>query len=276
MVQRLKTPDPSANLDPPFSLNPSTRHFYLTKQYAKLLQNAIDLVLKSEGLGIVAGEVGTGKSTLIRYLIDWFAENMPVGLNQALIYNPTYTSDFQLLKAICAEFGVPPRPQKTQQLDDLRDFLVNAHAKGQVSVVIIDEAHKLNAAQLELVREFFNFSRNDGFYIQVLLAGEAKPLAAKLKQKKAIKSRAAFYGTIRPLSLPDTIALVQYRLRTSGTSVDVFDDDALEAMHRLSGGVPRRLVKLGRLLFEEDESPERITVADVLRIHAEHSEVLDV
>lgn len=250
-------------LDQPFSTTPSPRYFYLAEQYREALNHAISTVMQRDGLGILAGPIGCGKSTLLRYLVDWLNDALLDRMQLGIIYNPSVSTDFQLLKAICKEFDLPPKPRKDEQLEALREHLAAQEQAGKVVVLLIDEAHKLNGPQLELVREFFNFAHNDRFYMQVILAGETQPLKHKLKNKQAILSRAMYYYDLEPLTLADTRELIRFRLKVAELPTDWFTDGAIATVHHVTKGVPRSIVKLCRHAYDLAKPGEAIDVDQV-------------
>lgn len=253
----------SLALSQPFSTTPSPRYFYLASQYKEALNHAISTVMQRDGLGILAGPIGCGKSTLLRYLVDWLDDTLLDRMQLAHIYNPSVSTDFQLLKAVCKEFNVAPRPRKDEQLEAFKEHLVAQTQAGKVAVLLIDEAHKLNGPQFELVREFFNFCHNEQFYLQVILAGETQPLKHKLKNKQAIISRAMYYYDLEPLTLEDTRELIRFRLKVAELSTDMFTDEAIARIHAVTHGVPRNIVKLCKHVYDKVEPGSSIAEAQV-------------
>jgi general secretion pathway protein A len=247
-------------LGQPFSTTANPRYFYLAKQYKNALNHAIATIAEKEGLSIIAGPVGSGKSTLMRFLIDWLGDTYANGVHLCYLNNPSYSTDFQLLKAICAEFNIEPKPRRDMQMESLKNFLFEAYQKEETVVILVDEAHRLNGQQFELIREFFNFSHDEHFYVQVILAGEQGPLKSKMKNKYAIFSRAMYYDKIGPLSEQETRELIRYRLRIAEFPEDIFDDAAVSLVHKVSEGIPRTIIKLCRRVLPASNLQEaRIT-----------------
>lgn len=235
----------------PFSTEANPRYFYRAPQYDVVVNHVFSTVVDHEGLAIVSGPIGSGKSTLFRYLVGQLNDELLDLLYLGVLYNPNYTTEFAFLKAICQEFGLGPRARFSDQLESFKEFLFAQHEAGTTVALLIDEAHRLSGAQLELVREFFNFSRNDRFFIQVVLAGETKPLRHKLKHKPAVASRAAYIDSLAPLTLDDTRGLVRFRLHSAQLPEHLYDDDAIRELHEASGGIPRTVVHLCRLSFDD-------------------------
>lgn len=256
--------------DRPFTITPSPRYFYLAPQYRVVLNHLISTVMEREGLAIVAGPIGCGKSTMMRYLIDWLTEALLDKLTLAVIYNPNFTTEFGFIKAVCHEFNVPTRLNQVAQMDELRQFFAAENEAGRTVVLIVDEAHKLKGPQLEFIRELFNFASHDRFYVQALLFGEAQPLKNRLKHKQAILDRAMYYDEVKPLSFDETFELIKYRLRVAGMPETAFDSSAVLRIFQAAGGdlsnsntgaSPRKVIKLCRHVFGEAQASgnERIT-----------------
>lgn len=255
----------------PFSTEANPRYFYRAPQYDAVVNHVFATVVEHEGLAIVSGPIGSGKSTLFRYLVGQLNDELLDLLHLGVLYNPNYTTEFAFLKAICQEFGLGPKARFSDQLEAFKEFLFAQHEAGVTVALLVDEAHRLSGAQLEMVREFFNFSRNDHFFIQVVLAGETTPLRHKLKHKPAVASRAAYIDSLQPLSLEDTRELVRFRLHIAQLPEDLFDEDAIMALHEASAGIPRTIVHLGRLAFNAfGDDVKRITGAMLAGVIAAH------
>ena len=242
---------PRVHRERPFSTEANPRYFYRAPQYDRVVQHVFSTVLDKLGLALVSGPVGSGKSTLFRYMVGQLEDELVDHLRLGILYNPNYTTDFGFLKAICREFGVVVNKARfSEVLEDFKSYLVDEADAGHTVVLLIDEAHKLTGGQLEMVREFFNFSRDDAFLLQVVLAGETKPLRKKLSYKPAVASRAAYIDTLEPLGLEAIGELVRFRLRTAGLSDAVFAPEALEVLLAASQGIPRTAVHLCRLTLD--------------------------
>jgi general secretion pathway protein A len=241
------TKTPRAHKEKPFSTEANPRYFYRAPQYDVVVNHVFNTVVEHEGLAIVSGPIGSGKSTLFRYMVDQLNDELVDSLWLGVLYNPNYTTEFAFLKAICQEFDLPFKNHFGRQLEAFKEFLFAQHEAGVTVALLVDEAHRLTGAQLELVREFFNFSANDKFFLQVVLAGETVPLRKKLSYKPAIASRAAYIDTLKPLSLEDTAGLVRFRLAAARLPEDLFELEAIVVLHEASQGIPRTAVHLCRL-----------------------------
>lgn len=133
----------------------------------------------------------------------------------------------------------------------LEGFLVEQYKAGKTVLLVIDEAHRLNGKQMELVRQLFNFSTQDTFLVNVILAGEEKGLSARLAQKEAIVSRAEYWDKLKPLSATDTEALIRHRLEVAQMDPGAFDARTIVEIYEQAKGLPREIVKLARERMKE-------------------------
>lgn len=256
-------------LDHPFTITSNPRYFYVAPQYKVVLQNVIRGIIKRQGLSIVEGPIGCGKSTMFRYLLDWLAENIAEQSNIAYLSNPNYSTALQLLRAICENLGLPTANNKLDQSKILKQFLYEQGEKDRFTVLLIDEAHRLNGEMLELIRELFNFAKNDAFLIQIVLVAEDKPLHYRLAKKPAIKSRATHYMALVPLSLEEASEVIRLRLRIAEISEDLFTPEATKEIWKASKGIPRDIVNIGYRVFNTfSELPESVTATMVKNVLA--------
>ncbi len=257
------------DLEQPFTTTPSPRYFYLAPQYRTVLNHIIGTVVDRTGLAIVSGPVGSGKSTMFRYALDWLAAQFPTAV-VAYVNNPSYSTDFQFLKAICGLYGIGPKLRRDDQMEALKAWLETKADAGETVALFVDEAHRLNGPQFELVRELYNFVHDTrGFYIQVVLAGESGPLEQRLKSKKAITSRALHHDYMNALSRDDVADLIRFRLRVAGVDENVFTPEAIDRVHAVSKGVPREVIKLCVHVY--GKGVEQVTADDVDRVVGERS-----
>lgn len=226
--------------EPPFALSPDPRYLYLTSQHNKALAFTRFTIDDRAGLAILYGDVGHGKSTLVRRLYDLYRGEP--GYEVILITNPDETSALQLLKRITDECGLPRRRTKLDQVRELEDYLVERYKEGKNVILLIDEAQLLQGKQFELIRQLTNFESASAKLVQIVLAGQNN-LRNKLKLKRALLSRAAAMTTLDPLTPEETRAMIEYRLRVAGRSEQLFDDDTIAELHKLTRGVPREIVK---------------------------------
>jgi general secretion pathway protein A len=242
----------------PFTISPNPLLLHLTSALQVTLEKVRYVLDSRQGLTAILGDVGLGKSTVIRYLFNEYDSREDVATT--LIPSPNFPSEFAFLKKICADFNLPARRSMTDQENELRNFLISLYAQDKSCVVFIDEAQRLPGRQLELVRTLLNFETDDTKLIQVVLSAQLE-LRDKLmdKSKKALRSRIFAPSMLAPLSLQETEAMVNFRCKQAGMS-NTFTKDAIEALYGLTGGVPREILKVAAVAWKFSESDgHRIT-----------------
>jgi general secretion pathway protein A len=188
----------------PFSTSPDPRFFYLSSQHREAIAKAEYAVTEKLGLTVIHGDVGTGKTTVARMLLQKFKDDFR--LNAVLMTNPAYPTENQLLRAICQEFRIKRSAKaKLDLLTIFQGYLIEQWQEGIIPAIIIDEAHTMKPPLLELVRQLLNFETNTEKLIQVVLFGETE-LGARLDRKRNLKSRVAMYGALTTLSPADARA----------------------------------------------------------------------
>lgn len=227
----------------PFSVSPDPKFLYQTPQHKRALAQIRFTVQDRQGLAVLYGDVGMGKSTLVRKLYDLYRADNAYEI--ILLTNPDPTSALQLLKRITDACELPRKRSRLDQMQELEAFLVDRFREGKNTVLLIDEAQLLRGEQFELIRQLTNFESASSKMIQIVLAGQNN-LRGKLRLKKALLSRAVTVMTLDPLTLDETQAMIEYRLRVGGRSEPLFEDDAVREVYRLSKGVPREIIKLCR------------------------------
>jgi general secretion pathway protein A len=236
----------------PFSISPNPLLLHLTPALQVTLEKVRFVVDSRQGLTAILGDVGLGKSTVIRYLFNEYDSREDAAAT--LIPSPNFPSEFAFLKKICADFGLPPRRSMGDQENELRRFLVDLYAQDKVCVVFIDEAQRLPGRQLELVRTLLNFETDETKLIQVVLSAQLE-LRVKLmdKSKKALRSRIFAPSMLAALSLNETEEMVNFRCKQAGVS-NTFTKEAVESLYTLTGGVPREILKIAAVAWKFSES----------------------
>jgi general secretion pathway protein A len=221
----------------PFSLAPDPRYLFLSEGHREALAH---LVYGLQGGGFVqlTGEVGTGKTTVCRALLD----QLPPEVDVAMIFTPRLTA-VELLASICQELHVVV-PSGTTSLkvlvDALSRQLLDAHARGRRTVVIIDEAQNLSTEVLEELRLLTNIETTRDKLLQVILIGQ--PELVDMMQRpelRQLEQRVTARYHLRPFGSAETRAYIRHRLEVAGQRDMVFTSAALWMVHHRSGGVPR-------------------------------------
>jgi general secretion pathway protein A len=223
----------------PFAITPDPRYLYLSERHAEALAHLLYGINEAGGFVQLTGEVGTGKTTIVRSLLAQTPKNAEI----ALILNPKMTAP-EFLLTICEELGIGVPDSATESLKDLVDilsgYLLRAHAGGRRVVVVVDEAQNLAPTVLEQVRLLTNLETNTRKLLQIILIGqpELRELLGRNELRQLAQRITGRYH-LNPLTNAETIAYVRHRLRVAGATSDIFSPPALAEVHRLAVGVPR-------------------------------------
>ncbi len=233
---------PLGLIEPPFSLSPDPRYFYVSLQHKATLAKVTYATEQRQGLSVVYGDVGVGKTTIARRLYQVYRDRED--FYTAYIPTPLFPSDFQFLKSICAEFGLSPKRSKLLQLAAFEEFLINVLKEDKTVLLIIDEAQGLVGQQFELIRQLLNFETNTQKLLQIVLIGQNE-LRNKLRLKRALASRVATKSTLEPLHFEDTRSMINFRVMVAGRQMPLFTDAALTRIYNYSRGMPRDICVAG-------------------------------
>ncbi len=222
----------------PFNVNPDPRFLYLTPQTQESLDTLTYGIQKRKGFILLTGEAGTGKTTLINYLLDWLRQRrMPT----AFIFN-SHLSVNHLFDFILSDFGIPVDFRLTgNMLLQLNTWLIDRFRAGKTPVLIVDEAQGLSFELLEEIRLLLNLETASEKLLQIVLVGQPE-LEEKLKRPalRQLQQRIALRCNTAPLTLEESRAYIMDRLRIGGATGDpLFAADAMEAVHFYSRGIPR-------------------------------------
>jgi general secretion pathway protein A len=223
----------------PFAITPDPRYLYLSERHAEALAHLLYGINEAGGFVQLTGEVGTGKTTIVRSLLAQTPKNAEI----ALILNPKMTAP-EFLLTICEELGIGVPDSALGSLKDLVDilshYLLRAHAAGHRVVLVVDEAQNLSPEVLEQVRLLTNLETNTQKLLQIILIGqpELRELLASYELRQLAQRVTGRYH-LNPLSRDETTAYVRHRLRVAGATTDIFSPHALSEVFRLSQGVPR-------------------------------------
>lgn len=226
---------------PPFSITPDPKFVYFSARHEEALAHLLFGVGQGGGGGFVqlTGEIGTGKTTLCRLLL----EQLPDHVKPALILN-SVLGPRELLAAICDELGVyyPQRATRKQLVDRLNACLLETHAQGHTVVLIVDEAQNLSPQALEQIRLLTNLETATDKLLQIILVGqpELRELLDK-PQLRQLSQRVTARYHLLPLNAGESERYLRHRLKVAGAPRAPFNAGAFNELHRRSGGVPRLL-----------------------------------
>jgi general secretion pathway protein A len=255
----------------PFAITPDPRYLYLSERHAEALAHLLYGINESGGFIQLTGEVGTGKTTVVRTLLS----RVPQHADVAVILNPR-VSPVEFLLTICEELGLPladaDRDSAKQMVDLLNRRLLSAHAEGRRIIVIVDEAQNLSAETLEQVRLLTNLETATQKLLQIILIGQPE-LRVLLDRNdlRQLAQRITGRYHLKPLSREETQGYVRHRLKVAGGVGEIFTAAALREVHRLANGIPRVInVTCDRaLLGAYTQETRRVTAALVRRAAGE-------
>ncbi|MCX7149929.1 MAG: AAA family ATPase [Rhodocyclales bacterium] len=222
----------------PFTIAPNPRYLYMSQRHQEALAHLLYGLGGDGGFVLLTGEVGAGKTTICRCLL----EQIPESCDVAYIFNPKLTAA-ELLSTICVEFHIDYPPGNTSIkvfIDCINAYLLDAHARGRSTVLIIDEAQNLSADVLEQMRLLTNLETNQRKLLQIILLGQPE-LAAMLDRPelRQLAQRIVARYHLGPLTRAEVAAYVGHRLEVSGAKRQLFPASLMGTLYRLSGGVPR-------------------------------------
>ena len=250
----------------PFSITPDPRYLFMSERHGEALAHLVYGVTESGGFVQLTGEVGTGKTTLVRSLL---LNRMPDNADVAVVLNPQITVH-EFLLTICEELSidVPARNDSTKTLTDaLNHHLLRAHADGRRTILVVDEAQNLAPAVLEQVRLLTNLETAKQKLLQIILIGqpELRELLGRNDLRQLAQRITGRYH-LEPLTREETAQYVEHRLRVAGALGEVVDAGAKKEVFRLSQGVPRLInVICDRALLGAYSQESRVITRRLIR-----------
>jgi general secretion pathway protein A len=235
-------------LDTPFSISPDPNALYLTPAIRSALHRTKYTIDHRQGLAALLGDVGLGKSTMLRYLHAHYSAREDVV--SRLVPTPQWPSRYAMAKAICQEFGLLERKRSlVAQQQAFERFLTEQFAAGRNVVLFLDESQSLAADQLELIRTMLNFETDKEKLIQVVMAGQLDLRDRLLLPKhKAIFSRIFAPTLLNPLLYDEMVGMLKARCDLAEIAFP-FKDDALHQIHDVASGIPRAILKTCELSY---------------------------
>jgi len=222
----------------PFNLTPDPAFLFLSKKHEEALSHLSYGILERKGFIEITGEIGAGKSTLCRVLLNRLGES----IKTAYLLNSNITSDMQLLNTIIDDLGIKPAGKnKASLLKAMNKFLLEQTAQGANVVLLIDEAQNLRPRVLEQIRMLSNLETDKEKLLQIILVGQPelkeilrKPELEQLNQRITVRYH------VSGLDRLETESYIKHRLNVAGANGSIsFTDSALDGIFNFSGGIPR-------------------------------------
>ncbi len=222
----------------PFSIAPDPRYLYMSHEHREALAHLVYGIESDGGFVMLSGEVGTGKTTVCRCLLEQLPENTDV----ALVLNPKLSAE-ELLATLCDELGIKYPEIYTSVkvfVDRINAYLLDAHARGRRTVLIIEEAQNLDTDVLEQLRLLTNLETNDRKLIQIIMVGqpELQDLLERPEMRQ-LAQRITARCHLGALPKKEVAEYVSHRLAVAGVRTRLFPPPTIDKLFRLSGGIPR-------------------------------------
>jgi general secretion pathway protein A len=221
----------------PFALTPDPNYLFMTDGHKEALASMIYGVQERRGFVLVAGEVGTGKTTLIRHLLGHFGDNV----RTCYILNTLVSFD-ELLEAILGDLALScPSHRRLDMIETLNEYLIKETEAGRYVVLIIDEAQHLSSTVLEDLRMLSNLETSQSKLLQIILVGQPE-IFRKLARPslRQLRQRIGLVAQLKPLTFKETTEYIEHRLHVAGRRKgNPFTRAALRKIHAASGGIPR-------------------------------------
>jgi general secretion pathway protein A len=249
----------------PFAMLPDPRFLYASRTH-KIALNLLEYGLAEQsGFVVLTGEVGTGKTTLMRHLLNLVEDEVVAGL-----VPPTYPSLDELLKWMLLAFDVDFQGKdRVEQQKAFVDFLIARYAEGKRCVLIVDEAQHLGPEALEQLRMFSNVNSGSDHLLQFILVGQ--PELREILQRPQLRQfvqRITVHYDLEPLTREETASYIRHRLEVAGGRAEIFDVEACAAVHYFSKGIPRLINALCDLALVHGYADEHRRVTLDLVIEA--------
>lgn len=219
----------------PFSLLPDADFLFLSTRHKKAINLLEYGIMSRAGFIVLTGDVGAGKTTVIRRFLKQADDSITVGV----ISNPSKTFG-QLLNWIALAFEFPESADQAKAYDNFVAYLIDQYARGKRAVLIIDEAQNLSPEMLEELRMLSNVNNEKDQLLQMVLVGQPELLEMLNRPElRQFAQRISIHSHLDPLTAPETATYIRHRLMVVGGAPEIFDDESCAAVHYFSNGVPR-------------------------------------
>ena len=251
----------------PFSLLPDPAYLYRSKKHQVAMSLLEYAVVNDLGLSVVTGEVGSGKTTLVRQLLTQLGPSFSVGL-----ISNTHSDFSDLMQYISLAFDLPYVGKTNVELhQQFTDYLISEYAAGRRVLLIVDEAQNLDAATLEEIRLLTNINADNHTVLQLMLIGQPEfHDLLKKHELRQLAQRIGIVAKLEPLDEKETAEYVRHRLTVAGGDPKLFHKNALRLIHWNSGGIPRVINTLCELALvyafaDKRKKIDAVLIADIAR-----------
>lgn len=231
----------------PFSTSPDPAFFYRSYIHDTSLKRLEITIRLKRGLSVIYGDVGTGKTTLSRALLEAFSDED--GFLFHIILDPAYKSEFQFLTSLIRMFGINPPIKSTLDYKQAieRYLFQRVVVEHKTVVLLIDEGQKLSTDNLEILRTLLNYETNEYKLLQLVILSQLE-LLARIKKIKNFYDRIALSYVINPLNQEETKEMIEFRLAQAGYKSSngnwLFSDEAVRSVYEYSQGYPRKIAHI--------------------------------
>jgi general secretion pathway protein A len=231
----------------PFSTSPDPEFFYLSKEHETALTNILIELQLRRGLSVILGDVGTGKTTLSRKLVQELMMRQEFVFH--IMLDPSFENENLFLSSLLRNFEIIPtlgEPSIIDLRESLERFLFHKGVtENKIVTLIIDESQKLSESNLELLRVFLNYETNKFKLLQLVLLGQLE-LHSRIMNIPNFLDRISFKYTLNPLDFNESKEMIEFRIRQAGyrASINLFLDEAIREIYDYSRGYPRQMTML--------------------------------
>lgn len=227
-----------------FAPSPNPRYLHLTDQTNACLFKCRFVIDERQGLSLIVGKVGYGKTSVLRELVSGYIDDETNKI--VMLPNGNFPTEMQLAKAIAAELGLPARRSLDAQKMEIRQYAMRIYGEGGNVLLIIDEAQNLFGPLFDFLRELLNYETDESKVIQIIIAGQPE-IETKLATKQALVSRIILTNYLDTFTYDDMLQALEHRVRVAGGGKSlgaVIDEAGCKAVYLASRGVPREIMKI--------------------------------